>query len=67
MEDIMQETLSDWVGIVYPFYCTLLYISSDTIHNVRCVSFFFLCHVSSKCKVKTSNSTLTWDMGVNQS
>ena len=67
MEDIMQETLSDWLGIVYPFYCTLLYISSDTIHNVCCVSFFFLCHVSSKCKVKTSNSILTWDMEVNQS
>ena len=66
MEDIMQETLSDWLGIVYPFYCTLLYISSDTIHNVCCVSFFFLCHVS-KCKVKTSNSLLTRDMEVNQS
>ena len=66
MEDIMQETLSDWLGIVYPFYCTTLYISSDTIHNVCCVSFFFLSH-ESKCKVKTSNSLLTRDMEVNQS
>ena len=30
MEDIMQKTLSDWVDIIYPFYCTLLYIFPHT-------------------------------------